>query len=186
MTMKLNLKLLIPAIALAWAGCSEMPTTVDTGTIHARTFSFVNRENRPAADFADNREAVHAMIQEAIRKNLAAHGVTQVATGGDVTVGYLVIIGNQVSTTEINDYFGYGEGATELADKAHDAYTLSKNPNDFDAGTLLIDITDGKTYKLLKRGYATRTLQPNLTQQAREAKIQGVVDQIFTDLRVAP
>src|SRR6516165_4027697 len=98
--MKMNLKLLMPMIALAWAGCSEVPTNVDSGTIHARTFSFVNRQQQ--ADFAESREAVHAMIQEAIRKSLAAHGVTQVATGGDITVGYLVVIGNHVSTTAIN------------------------------------------------------------------------------------
>jgi hypothetical protein len=182
--MKMNLKFLIPVIALAWAGCSGVPTNVDSGVIHARTFNFVNRQQQ--ADFAESREAVHAMIQEAIRKNLAAHGVAQVATGGDVTVAYLVVIGNHVSTTAINDYFGYSEGATELADKAHDAYTLSKNPNDFDAGTLLIDISDGRTFKLLKRGYATRMLQPNLTNEQRQAKIQGVVDQILNDLRVQP
>jgi hypothetical protein len=186
--MKFNMKwkTIAASAALVWAGCSSVPTTVDTGTIHARTFSFVQRGNRPVPGFADNREAVHQMIQASITKDLAARGVSQVAAGGDVTVGYLIIIGNHVSTEAINDYFGYNEGSDALQDKAHEAYTQSKNPNDFEAGTLLIDITDGKNYKLLKRGYATRSLDPGATAEVRAERIQAVVDQILKNLKVEP
>ncbi len=184
--MKLNFCIVLAAAALALAGCSSTPTRVNTGPIHARTFSFVDRGNRPAPGFADNRQAVHAMIQAAIAKDLAARGVTQTASGGDVTVGYLIILGNHVSTEAINDYFGYNEGADALQDKAHEAYTTSKNPNDFEAGTLLIDIVDGKSYKLLKRGYATRFIDPNANAEVRAERIQSVVDEILKDLRVEP
>ena len=44
-----------------------------------------------------------------------------------MTVSYLVIIGNGVATEAINDYFGYGEDASALHDKAHEAYTGNKN-----------------------------------------------------------
>ncbi len=181
--MRLNSRIALAAI-LTLAGCSSTPTKVDTGPIHARTFSFVQRSNWSAPGFADNREAVHQMIQAAIAKDLAVRGVAQVPTGGDVTVGYLVIIGNHVSTEAINDYFGYSQGAEALEDKAHEAYTQGKNPNDFEAGTLLIDITDGKTYKLLKRGYATRFLDQEATAEVRAERIQAVVDQILKDLKV--
>ena len=73
------------------------------------------------------------MIQAAITKHLAGLGVTQVPAGGDVTVGYLVIIGNNATTEAINTYFGYGEGANELHEKAQEAYSKSKNPNYFEA-----------------------------------------------------
>jgi hypothetical protein len=184
--MKLNLPILLAVAVLALAGCSSTPTKVDTGPIRARTFSFVDRGNRPAPGFADSREAVHQMIQAAVAKNLATHGVTQTAAGGDVMVGYLIIIGNHVSTEAINDYFGYNAGAEALQDKAHEAYTGSKNPNDFEAGTLLIDITDGRSYRLLKRGYATRFLDPNATAELRAERIQSVVDEILKNLRVEP
>jgi hypothetical protein len=184
--MKLNLPLVLVVAVLALAGCSSTPTKVDTGPIRARTFSFVDRGNRLATGFADNRQAVHEMIQAAIAKDLAARGVTQVTTGGDVTVGYLIIVGNHVSTEAINDYFGYNEGADALQDKAHEAYTTSKNPNDFEAGTLLIDIVDGRSYRLLKRGYATRFVDPNATAEVRAERIQSVVDEIFKNLKIEP
>src|SRR6185436_11670294 len=98
----------------------------------ARTFSFINNSKAPAADFADSREQVHRIIQAAITENLAGKGVTQVASGGDVTVAYLVIIGNGGTTELVNTYFGYGRDTEGLHDKAHAAYTSSKNPNYFE------------------------------------------------------
>src|SRR5262245_34506258 len=123
------------AVVLALAGCSSTPTKVDSGPIHARTFSYVDRGPKGEPAFVDNTEAVHKLIQQAITKNLTGRGITQVPKGGDVIVGYLLIVGNNASTMAINDYFGYGRDASGLQDKAHDAYTGSKNPNSFEAGT---------------------------------------------------
>ncbi len=183
--MKLNSFLILAAGALALTGCSSTPTKVDSGTIHARSFSFVNRGNRPNPAFIDNRQPVHAMIQDSITKNLAARGVTKTAAGGEVTVGYLVIIGNGVATESINDYFGYGQDSEALHNKAHEVYTSSKNPNYFEAGTLVIDIVDSRSFKLLKRGYATRQLLKNISDDVRAARIQEVVDEILRDVRIA-
>lgn len=181
--MKLNLLLTLTAAGLALAGCSSTSTHVDSGAITARSFNFVNRAG-PAPAYADGREHVHAMVQEAITKNLATRGVGKVQTGGDVTVGYLLIVGNNATTTSINDYFGYGENADALHDKAHKAYTAGKNPNYFESGTLVVDIVDSKSFKLLKRGYASRPVLRNLPDDQRAARIQEVVDEILRDVRI--
>ena len=180
----MNLKLsMLLAAGLVIAGCST-PARVDNGPIQARTFSFVDRGVKPLPAYTDNRQPVHAMVQEAITKSLAAKGVTRAATGGDVTVGYLIIVGNNVSTMAIDDYFGYGDAANALQDKAQSAYTSNKNPNYFEAGTLVIDIIDSKSFKLLKRGYATRPILRNLPDDARQARIQDAVDEILRDVRI--
>ncbi len=184
--MKINSLLTLAAGALVLAGCSSTPTKVDSGPIHARTFSFVNRSSQPMPDYADKRQPIHQMIQAAITKNLADRGVAKVEGGGDVTVSYLIIVGNGATTTAINDYFGYGEDAQALHDKAHEVYTGSKNPNYFEAGTLVIDIVDSRSYKLLKRGYTSRQLLKNLPDDARAARIQEVVNEILRDVQIAP
>jgi hypothetical protein len=166
------------------AGCST-PTHVDHGAIHASTFSFVNTHARAVPGYADQRQGVHLAIQESITRTLAARGLTRVASGGDVTVGYLVIIGNNVTTELVSDYFGFGEDAAAIHDKAHGVYTGSKNPNYFESGTLLIDIADSKSFKLLKRGYATRPILRNLPEQDKAARIQEAVDEILADVRVS-
>lgn len=182
--MKLHSLFTLAAGILTLAGCSSTPTKVDSGSVHARTFSFVGRSTKPSPAYADNRQTIHPMIQGAIAKNLAGRGVSQVPSGGDVTVAYLVIVGNNAATTSINDYFGYGEDAAALHDKANTAYTGSKNPNFFEAGTLVIDIIDSKSFKLLKRSHATRPVLRNLPDDARAARIQEIVDEVLRDLRV--
>ncbi len=175
--------LFLAAATLTLTGCSSTPTRVDEGPVHAQTFSFVNR-GRPTPKFAEGSTQALAMIQDAITKNLAAKGVTKVDSGGDITVGFLVIVGNNAQTEAIDDYFGDAEAADALHEKAQDAYSSNKDPNYFQAGTLVIDIIDTKTYKLKLRNYATRQILNNITVEARAERIQAVVDQILAKLRV--
>jgi hypothetical protein len=184
--MKLTAFLWLTVVAMSLVGCHSTPTRVDTGVIHARTFSFVKPGPRPAPAFSNQEQSVHAAVHDAITRSLETKGVTLSKEAGDVTVGYLLIVGNNASTTAIDDYFGYDSDAAGLHEKAQAAYSASKNPNYFEAGTLVIDITDAKTYKLLKRGYATRPVLRNLPEDARAARIQEAVDAILHDLRFVP
>jgi hypothetical protein len=67
--------------------------------------------------------------------------------------------------------------------KAHSAYGKSQNPDYFEAGTLLVDIIDSKSFKLLKRGYATRMLQANLPMDQRATRIKEAVEEILRDVK---
>ncbi len=117
--MKTGTYSILLAAALVAAGCSSLKTQVDTGPITARTFSFVNTGAKAAPTFADKRAQVYTMINQAITQNLAAKGVNHQPSGGDITVAYLVIAGNNATTTSLNDYFGYTDDATKLVDKVH-------------------------------------------------------------------
>jgi len=183
--MKYSFFVTLSLATLLAAGCSSTPTRVDTGPIHAASFSFVAKSPGPAPDFADGREQIHAMIQDSISRNLAGKGLTKLASGGDVIVAYLVIVGNNASTEAIYAYFGYGRDYDALHDKAQGAYTSSKNPNYFQAGTLLIDIIDAKTFKLLKRSYVVRPMLRNPSAEVRSERIQEAVDAALKDMRIA-
>jgi hypothetical protein len=171
--------------ALLVAGCNSTPTKVDRGPIRAASFSFVTSSQRSNPAFADDRAQIHAMIQNSISQNLAGKGLSRLPAGGDVIVAYLVVIGNNASTEAINTYFGYGRDFAALHEKAQDAYTSSKNPNYFEAGTLLIDLIDAKTNQLLKRSYVVRPLLNKPTAEVRAAHIQEAVDAVLKDVRIA-
>jgi hypothetical protein len=173
---------LLVSCGLLLAGCSSTPTKVDNKSISARTFSFVN-PGKPVPEYAENRQQVHALVQVAITQSLARRNVSHVEQGGDVTVAYLIVTGNNAATAAINDYFGYGRDATELLDKAHDRYTGSRDTSYFEGGTLLIDIIDSKSGKVLKRGYATRELLRNVSLDVRAARLSEVVEEILADVR---
>jgi hypothetical protein len=167
------------------AGCSSTPTNVDKGTIRASSFSFVTKGPAPALGYADIHAPIHTLIQNSISRNLESKGLKKVASGSDVIVAYLVVVGNNASTEAIDTYFGYGRDASALEDKAHTAYTNSKNPNYFEAGTLLIDILDAKTLKILKRSYVVRPLLRNPTPDVQAERIQEAVDAVLKDVRFA-
>lgn len=183
--MKYSFLVLLNLAALLVAGCNTTPTKVDRGPIHAATFSFMPKGFSPEPDFADTRESIHVMIHDSIARNLAAKGVAKVDSGGDVIVAYLVIVGNHAMTESINTYFGYGRNANALHDQAQDAYNDSKTPYQFEAGTLLVDIIDAKTYRLLKRSYVTRPLLRNPSAEVRAGNIQEAVDAVLKDVRIA-
>src|SRR5947209_8498244 len=158
---------------LLLAGCSSTPTHVDKGVIHASTFNFIRPTPRQAgAEFSELDHQVHGFIQDAITANLAERHVARVAQGGDITVAYLIIVGNNANTMAINDYFSYTEDGIELAEAAQKAYNKHPSQNYFEAGTLLVDIIDNHTQKVVMRNYVVRPLAPNVSAQERKDRIQ--------------
>lgn len=187
MKLIMNRMMLLPVAltGLLMAGCSSTPKRVDHGAVPARTFSFVNGGTTPTAAVGDKREALHLVIQNAITQNLTGQGVQKVAGGGDVTVAYLIIVGNNATTESISTYFGAGRDAAGLSDKAHEAYTDNKNPNYFEAGTLLVDLVDGKSYKVLHRNYVVRPVLRDPSPETRAANIQAAVNEVLSSVRIA-
>ncbi|MBP9902252.1 MAG: DUF4136 domain-containing protein [Verrucomicrobiota bacterium] len=183
----MRITLLLPVVltGLLAAGCSSTPKRVNSGPLKAHTFSFVNGGTTPAAAAGDKREALHLTIQDAITQDLTGKGMAKVATGGDVTVAYLIIVGNNATTEAISTYFGAGRDASGLSDKAHAAYTENKNPNYFEAGTLVVDIIDAKTYKVLYRNFEVQPLLRNPSTEVRAANIQAVVNDVLGNLQRA-
>lgn len=184
--MKKSFLLTLGLTTLLLAGCSTTPpSTVDTGPIRATSFSFIaGGVPRPVPEFAERREQVHALIQNAITQNLSGRGLSKLPKDGDVIVAYLVIVGNNATTEAISTYFGYGRDAASLQEKAHEGYTSNKNPNRFEAGTLVIDLIDAQTYELRKRSFVVRPLLRNPTAEVQAARIQEAVDAALQDLRL--
>lgn len=183
--MKSRVLLFLGVCAAIVVGCSSAPTRKDTGPIHASTFSFVQGANAGRPGYVDRRAQVHAAIQESLVENLAGRGLTKVAEGGDLTVAYLVIVGNNVSTAMINDYFGYGRDSDKLQEKATKAYSGSKNPNYFEAGTLLVDLIDSKSGKLLFRNFVVRPTLRDPSPELRAQHIHEAVNELLKDAKLA-
>ena len=168
-------------LALLPACSPKVKTRVDTGAIRARTFAFVARAT-PAPRSADDREHVHAAIQEAITTNLAGKGVRRVESSPDVLVAYLVVVGDRTSTRAVDTYYGRGRLYGDLLKEAHKAHARAANPTNLEAGTLLIDVLDGRTAAVLWRNHVTRAVLQNPSPELRAANIQGAVDEAMQGL----
>jgi hypothetical protein len=138
-------------------------------------------------DYAEANKQAHAIVQKALIQNLAAKGVTYSPTNGDVTVAYLIILGNNVATTSLNEYFGYTDDSDALVDKVHKQQTETKdNRAYFESGTLVVDVLDPKTSKLLQRRSIQAPVLRNLPTEQRAARVQTIVDQALEKLPIAP
>ena len=169
---------------LVFTGCSSA-MKVDSGPIKASTFNFVQNKASDSVSAESTRKAIHGMIQDSITSNLASKGLTRVNSGGQVTVAYLVVVGNNVSTATIDDYFGYGRDASGIGDKVHKSQTDSGNPNFFEAGTLVIDVIDSKTFKLLNRVSVVKPGLKTAPAEVRKENIQQAVNEALGNLQVA-
>lgn len=173
-------------LALVLTACSSVKRSVDKGPITAHTFSFLDAGPRAIPSYAEERKEAHARIQQALIKNLAAKGIAHVAAGGDVTVAYLVVVGNNAETTSLNGYFGYGDDAQAWVEQVHKEQTVKgDNREYFEAGTLVIDFIDPKTSKLLQRRSIKAQVLRNLPAEQRSNRVQAIVDDALKDLPVS-
>ena len=173
-------------LAAALGACSSVKTHVDKGPVQARTFSFLDTGSRTTPSYAEDRKEAHALVQEAITKNLASKGVAHVPSGGEVTVAYLIVVANNVTTTALNDYFGYTPDSEALLQKVHSEETTdNKSRGYFEAGTLVIDLLDPKTSKVLQRRSIQAQVLRNLPMENRSARVQSIVDQALADVRIS-
>ncbi|MFO1475549.1 MAG: DUF4136 domain-containing protein [Verrucomicrobiota bacterium] len=182
--MKTFLTSLLLAAGFLFQGCESTPTRVASGPIRGETFNFVTPTANRVAEYAEKRAEINQLIQSAIVTNLTSKGLGYVASDGQVSVGYLLILGNNVTTGMVSDYFENRDEAKALESVAHAAYTSPTNEFSFQAGTLVIDIRDNRTYKLLSRGYATRRLLKDPSPEVRASRIQEVVNEILADVKV--
>lgn len=67
--MKSTSLLTLGLAALLAAGCSSTPTRVNSGTIKASSFSFINTAGRPQPGYADQNAQLHKLVQGASLRN---------------------------------------------------------------------------------------------------------------------
>ncbi len=183
-SLTLTVRSLLSAVALAVTvtACSTVTTHIDKGAIQGSSFSFVNQVRRTSNP--DDRTAQGlAMIRQAIANNLTARGVHEVPSGGDVTVAFLVIVGNNVSTVALDSYFGYNNDSDALLSKVHSKGAVKNHSrNYFVAGTLIVDFVDPRASKVLQRRMITADVLQDLTMQQRAERVQAIVNQALQDV----
>ena len=96
-------------------------------------------------------------IKDAVNGALTAKGWTQVESGGDVCILAMEITQNQQTLNTFYDGFGGGWRWRGLGGFG-DATTTTET---YQVGTLVVDLFDAKTKKLLWRGCSSDTLSNN-------------------------
>jgi len=98
-------------------------------------------------------------IKSAVNAALAAKGWTQVDSGGDVSVVAMEITRNQQTLNTFYNGFGGGWGWRRFGGGGFGEATTTTET--YKVGTLVVDLFDTKTKKLLWRGTSSDTLSNN-------------------------
>lgn len=174
------IKHLLPAAALAvllLPACQtvELPKATARGYESAR---LVRPAPKPTSALPVEPHPADAMIQNALASEFRANGLRIDTPDADLTVAYLVIVQDNVSTKLVDDYFGYGRTPVKLAEIAHERGVLQgKRADYYQAGTIVIDIIDTRTGKLIYRDFATADISDRPADGQLRARINTTVKQ---------
>jgi len=161
--------------ALALVGCatrivnSHVELTADFATY--RTYDFGRADALPTGDARlDNNEFIRDYIQGAIEKELAARRLTLVSNDPDLLIHWHTNVTRELDTEALQA--GYHGARNCQGSGCYPAIV------DYEMGTLLIDVVDARTQKLLWRAWTRENYSGIIDDQQalRRHVVASVVD----------
>ena len=169
----------VPVLLIAFfllSACSGLKVTqhFDEEADFSRHKTFFMLPTDPSLDIHVNRYDKELLLRS-IADEMKSRGYTQYEANGDLTVNMFLIVDDKTGITNYTSFytmggwgyyypFGYGYGGGNYQ------YTITK-------GTLIIDVFDNRTKKLLWQGVGIGTIDDD--QLRRQKNIPKVVEKIF-------
>jgi hypothetical protein len=163
---------------LALAGCSQVIVTTDHdpsanfGALHS--YAWRPGPQQGLDDPRFDSTLIDKRVRSAVDRVLASKGYRTAAPGSsaDFLVGYHAVMRQKTSVQTINRSYGYRVGGW----RGPQTYV-----QDYEEGTLLIDVIDPATMDLLWRGTGTGVVDPLASPEKREQRINDAVERILAD-----
>lgn len=154
----------LAALAIASAGCATL--TYSAHVERGITFTdYVTYDWGPSDTFPvgdprlDNNPFFKDYVMGAVEKRLQAKGYERVLSGApDLLVHYHASVNQKVDVYEVDTQYGYCYG------------NCQPQIVDFEQGTLVIDLIDVKTSKVVWRGWSQDTMNGVIDNQTRLEK----------------
>ncbi len=156
-----HLSALIATCALT--ACSTVTVTTDYD--HAASFGkYKTYSLAPAAHGPALSPTSEAALRDALRTELAARGITETTSGkGDLAIARVVFTQDKVSVQQYTDWgYGSGGGYAGAWPYAYGTYGMwagaprtYTDVSQYTEGTLILDVVDTHTKKLVFRGTGT-------------------------------
>ena len=151
--------------ALAFAGCATMNVSShierNVNFVDYVTYDWGPPDNLPVGDpRLDNNPFFNDYLQGAIEKQLAAKGYARADVGSspDLLIHYHASVNQRMDVYTVDNSYGYCYGNCE------------PQVADYEQGTLVVDIVDSKSSKVVWRGWAQDTMNGVIDNQQRLEK----------------
>jgi hypothetical protein len=159
-----SLGLLATLAALLLAGCAARTVSshveLNADFANYRTYDWGPADALPTGDpRLDNNEFLRDYIQGAIEKELAARHLTLVSNDPDLLIHWHTTVARELDVeAHRREYYGNPNGQ---------ASSYEPEIVEYEIGTLLIDVVDARTSKLLWRGWARDSYSGVIDNQER-------------------
>lgn len=176
-----GLCVLAVAAALS-AGCGSFATRGETAPgadlSAVRTFAWMEGQELGFAGSASDREHLSAAAAEALSAGFQARGLAPAGAGApDVFVAFRAEVERETYVTDFgHSTAGSWNRAGFYGRRGYDPMVVT-----YDAGTLIVDVVDARTQKLLWRGTARADVDRNDTRADREAQVRAAAASIAAE-----
>ncbi len=165
-------------VVAATVGCSSSITInhdfdPDADFTRFKTYAWIAQPASVVGDAAAVRQSntlLDKRIKEAVDRELAKEGLTIDANVPDLVVAYHTGVENKVDVTD----WGYTYGSYYYGYPRRDVTV-----DQYQQGTLIVDLIEQKTMELVWRGSAEATLAENPTPEKMEQRINQAVGMMF-------
>lgn len=171
------------------SGCSTMTVNSDYDPSESfkglRTYDWIPGGRKPTGDpRIDDNTLLDTRVRNAVDRELAAKGFRRLTDGQpDFWVVYHVTLDKKTDITTLNSYYGYGPGWGYGYGYPYRPYGWGGPPEtyvyQYEEGTLLLDIVEPETRKLIWRGHATDEVQFSDSPGKREEQVNEAVRRIL-------
>ena len=147
------------ACAAAMTASSYRDRTIDPFAY--RTFDWGPADALPTGDPRLDRDPFFKdQVQGAVEKELAARGLSlATAARPDLLIHYHAHVTKRIDVNRVDQGYGYCTGGE------------CPETMEYEAGTLVVDVIDARTNRLVGRGWAQRTVEDILDHHDRMARV---------------
>ncbi|GLS83643.1 DUF4136 domain-containing protein [Paraferrimonas haliotis] len=178
-------KLVVAAFALVLAACSTVTTEFDYNPevdfSQYKTYAWVDNSSEDEQADAYHMEGLtDQRIRRAVDEQLSAKGFTKVAVeDADLMVNYLTKLEKKVNVDTFHSNYGYHPFYDPFWGYHGGPSRTETRVREYQQGTLILDLIDNESDKLVWRGALADTVKQKSTPAERETAINEAVTKIL-------
>jgi hypothetical protein len=181
--MKIQIVSLIGLIALASCSSAKFSSDKDPDADFSqyKTLSYYGWADESSKVLNDLEKT---RIETAFAEEFKKRGLSIQETGGDIVVSLYIVVDQKTGVTAYNNYYGGGGYYGGGWGWGMGYGTTTYSEYDYMVGTLLCDVFDSKTKKLVWQGVVSGEIDEN--PRNREQNIPRVVRELMKRFPIAP
>lgn len=148
-----------------------------------RSFAWMPNTGPKITGNKDSVESIDRRIRQALENELAARGfVVTDAGSADFWINYQAALQRKTHVSSVSDYsagpgmgWNYRYGREDAHNVPHDRVYV----NEYDEGTLIVDVVDPASKKLMWRGFAQARIGENESSERRDRRVKEAVKKML-------